>query len=115
MPNTAYALDTTHVTRSRRGDFLPAPRKCYAVVTVLTPIWGYGDRSNKIVSTEISPPMAVIINSGETLEDAVGIATSQGETIYSAIACSRGDFMQFHRLERAKEAIREALPEVDCW
>lgn len=112
---TTATLSTVHVTRTERGDFVPAPRRAYAVVTILTPIWGDGDRSNKIVATEVSAPLAVWVNAGETLESAVGIASSQGETIYSAIACSREDYNRFHKLEAAKEAVRAALPEVDCW
>ena len=87
------AIDTTPVTQHERGRWLPAPRKAYAIVSVRSPLWGYGDKSDQVVGFEITGPMPVFINAGKTLVDAMGISSTFGDEIFTAIACTRKEYI----------------------
>ena len=105
-------IDTTHVTKDEQGRWLPAPRKAYAIISIRSPLWGYGEDHDRIVGTEITGPLPVFVNAGKTLLDAVGISATFGDEIYTAIACSRQEFFEFLREELKKNnAAVERCPE----
>ena len=107
------AINTDHVNKDDRGVWQPAPRRAYAVITVRTPIWGYGDRHDEVIGYEYTGTMAVALNAGQSLTDVVGLSSTFGDEIYTAIACTRDDYMEFLAIERAKDAIADALPDVE--
>ena len=108
---TAQAqLDTTHTTLDNRGCWKPAPRPAYALVTIRSPLYGYGEEHDRVVGFEITGPAAVRVPSGRTLVDAVGISSASGDEIVGATAISRVEFLEFLCKEREVADVAEA----DC-
>ena len=71
-------MDTTHV-RKVQGRWLPAQSRAYAIISV------------RDAQGRISRPIPVFLFAGKTLPQAVGLKAS--EEIYTAIACTRSDFL----------------------
>ena len=105
----AETIDTTHVTKDEQGRWLPAPRKSHAIVTVRSPLWGDEDKVDQIVGFEVIGPIPIFVNAGQSLHDAVGISAAHGEEIFTAIACTREDYLEF-----LTQALKKSNAAVDC-
>ena len=104
------ALDDTHCRQfCGCGEWMPAPRKAYAILTVTTPVWFAGDL---IGCDEETHPVA--IPAGQTIGDQ--IAGFDCNARFTATPCTREQYMAALAAQREEqEKIEQDQAEWEAW